>query len=168
LALAAATKFLGLYEAPIFPYTSLSNASMALELHEISAVTGQEYLQKNRISDLFAHDFVQAATRVNYAQNIDEIHGLEALVSIVASGAQSVVGGNWRIFHEMIVASGAKLLLHSSVTGIEQVKMSAGRVGWRVTMNGSSENFDGVVLASPYVPPSKTPNPKTPSPPSRV
>jgi prenylcysteine oxidase / farnesylcysteine lyase len=93
--------------------------------------------------------------QVNYAQNLDQIQALEALVCVYASNNQglSVVGGNWRIFSEMILASGAKLLLETRVNGIERVDYH-GKTKWRVYSNDNedeSELFDGVVLASPYV-----------------
>jgi len=68
----------------------------------------------------------------------------------------SVIGGNWRIFDEMIIASGAKLHLETSVNGIEKIEYH-GKTKWRVYSNDNedeSELFDGVVLASPYVSPS--------------
>ena len=92
--------------------------------------------------------------KVNYAQNLNEIQALEALVCVFAGSsiAFSVDGGNWRIFDEMIIASGANLLLNTPVTSIEKV-IQKGTVKWKVSSNDGEETiYDGVVLASPYVP----------------
>lgn len=87
---------------------------------------------------------------MNYAQNIDRIQALEALVSIFGIGAMRIVGGNWRIFNEMIIASGAKLHLNSPVFAIDKA-VRDGRTVWDVLSNEGTETFDTVVLASPYV-----------------
>jgi len=88
--------------------------------------------------------------QVNYAQNLDRIQALEALVSIYGSGAICVVGGNWRIFNEMIIASGAKLQLNSPVLALDK-SVRQGKTLWEVLSDKGIDTFDGVVLASPYV-----------------
>ena len=110
---------------------------------------------------LFKHlrgyqDPVFMLMKVNYAQNLNQIQALEALVCVFAGNSEglSIVGGNWRIFNEMIIASGAKLQLETRVNGVEQIERN-GKTKWRVYSNDDeeeSEVFDGVVLASPYVP----------------
>jgi hypothetical protein len=60
-----------------------------------------------------------------------------------------IAGGNWRIFHEMIAASRAKLYLNAPVLGIEEIDR-VGKISWNVLSNEGSDIFDGVVLASPY------------------
>jgi protoporphyrinogen oxidase len=62
----------------------------------------------------------------------------------------SVVGGNWKIFNEMIIASGAQVSLNNPVTSIERTERP-GRSTWRVTFKDGCQTFDGVVLATPYV-----------------
>jgi protoporphyrinogen oxidase len=62
----------------------------------------------------------------------------------------SVVGGNWQIFNEMIIASGAKLHLNTPVIGIEEVNRH-GKTAWRISSTAATKDFDGVVLAAPYV-----------------
>jgi prenylcysteine oxidase/farnesylcysteine lyase len=96
--LAAATigKFMQIYEAPIFPFRSLTEAAQDLGLVEATGVTGEQFLNANnvrfsgpltvfrpltrQISPLYAHDIVQASTRVNYASNLAQIHGLDTMV----------------------------------------------------------------------------------------
>lgn len=71
--------FLKMYEEPNFPFRDLSQTVYDLGLTEATGLTGSQYLKENRIDTSegsFATDIVQASTRVNYAQNIDNIHGL--------------------------------------------------------------------------------------------
>ncbi|KAL8966106.1 MAG: hypothetical protein Q9197_006175, partial [Variospora fuerteventurae] len=110
--------FLKMYNPPYFPFTSLSKTASDLDLLSATAVTGERYLQTNGISSHFAHDIIQASTRVNYAQNLDQIHGLESMVCMATDGAMSIEGGNWQIFASMIAASGAALHLNTSVTSV--------------------------------------------------
>ncbi|KAL8932772.1 MAG: hypothetical protein Q9211_006131, partial [Gyalolechia sp. 1 TL-2023] len=110
--------FLKMYRPPYFPFTSISETASELGLLRATAVTGQEFLEASGVSKHFAHDIIQASTRVNYAQNLNQIHGLETMVCMAIEGAMSVQGGNWQIFHNMILSSGATLLLNTSVTSM--------------------------------------------------
>jgi len=74
------SRFLKMYEAPYFPWSSLNQVVLDLELNKVVGVTGEQYLSENKIGDLFANEIIQASTRVNYAQNLPLIHGLEAMV----------------------------------------------------------------------------------------
>ncbi|KAB8659320.1 hypothetical protein FH972_026209 [Carpinus fangiana] len=109
-------QLLTMYDAPIFPFTSLSQAAYDVGLTAVTAATGAQYLRENEVGDLFSNEIVQAATRVNYAQNLNEIHGLEALVCLAADNAKSVVGGNWKIFAGM--AKSSTVLLDTEVHSI--------------------------------------------------
>lgn len=144
-------KFLAMYEAPLFPFASLSAVVEDSGLLEATTETGAQYLEKNGITGGFATDLIQASTRVNYGQNLGLIHGLETMVCMAAEGAVSVEGGNWRIFSGMVDASKAEVRLETKVTALRQ---EDGSKTWLVTSAGSSgvveEEYDTVVLASPY------------------
>lgn len=149
--------FLKLYEEPYFPFRSLSTRAFELDLAKITGVTGQQFLADNGISADFANDIVQAATRVNYASNLNGIHGLDTMVSVAPDGAMAVEGGNWRIFDHFIAASGAHLALNTSVTSIALgTKPDAQYPKYLInTKSGSGEEavgvaFDNVILATPY------------------
>ena len=90
--------------------------------------------------------------KVNYAQNLNQIQALEALVCVFASlsGALSVEGGNWQIFHEMIIASGAKLRLNTQVISIKKIEHKE-QTKWKISSDNDEDIFDGLVLAAPYV-----------------
>jgi prenylcysteine oxidase / farnesylcysteine lyase len=81
---------------------------------------------------------------------MNRIQALEALVCLSAGGAVSVVGGNWRIFNEMIIDSGAKLNLDTPVISIDKA-IRGGKILWGVSSAEGSRLYDGVVIASPFV-----------------
>jgi prenylcysteine oxidase/farnesylcysteine lyase len=147
-------KFLKLYEAPFFPFRSLSDRAVDLELVSSTAVTGEQLLAANNIAGAFANDIIQASTRVNYGQNLGLIHGLETMVCMAIEGAMQIEGGNWQIFSRMLNASTATVLLDTTVASIKKTK---GKYTLTSTPANSSATeikttelkFDTVVLAAP-------------------
>jgi prenylcysteine oxidase/farnesylcysteine lyase len=111
-------KFLKMYDPPIFPFEDLTQAVEELELLEYTSTTGASVLEEGGAGGAFARDVVQASTRVNYAQNLGQIHGLEGLVCMAIEGAVAVEGGNWQIFQEMVKRSGARAVFNTLVTDI--------------------------------------------------
>jgi len=56
---------------------------------------------------------------------MNQIHGLGAGVSMAASGAHSIQGGNWRIFKEMLDESKAGVYLNTTVSSsVPSMRMS--------------------------------------------
>ncbi|KAK5133034.1 hypothetical protein LTR08_008239 [Meristemomyces frigidus] len=169
--------FRKMYDAPVFPFASLTQAVEDVGLLSVVSATGEQYMLENGIKGDFGHDIVQASTRVNYAQNLKHIHGLEAMVCMAAEGAMSVEGGNWQIFYNMIAAAQATTLLGTQVTSMErkgdsytvsfhssaedsepsvQSALPAGKgdalpMGneTNITAAFSSQQFDAVILAAP-------------------
>ncbi|KAI1103737.1 prenylcysteine oxidase [Jackrogersella minutella] len=154
--------FLKLYEAPHFPFRSLSIKAFELGLIKITGSTGEQFLSGNQLNGPFAHDIVQASTRVNYASNLAYIHGLGTMVAMAPEGAKAVAGGNWQIFSNMVADSKAHIFLNSSVASITKEKSSAldsGPLRYRIdtTRPGTAIEaetypvaFDDIVLATPY------------------
>ena len=144
-------KFLAMYNAPLFPFKSLSDAVEAAGLLPAVGSTGEQFLEEHGISKAFANDLIQASTRVNYGQNLGLIHGLETMVCMAAQGAMSVEGGNWRIFEGMVKSSNADVRLKTAVT-----KLTRDDGEWIVTStkDGSpivtSESYDDVIVAGPW------------------
>ena len=60
--------FLRLYDAPLFPFPSLSAAAEAVGLLDATASPGQTFLSNNSVAEDFARDIIQASTRVNYGR----------------------------------------------------------------------------------------------------
>lgn len=149
-------KFLQMYDEPYFPFRSLSETAFELGLTEITATTGTQLLAENNIHPPYSTDIIQASTRVNYAQNLDQIHGLETMVCMAIQGQMSVKGGNWQIFQRMLNASGANLLLNTSVSEIllqddntYVIKAFSEPGSLLETPSIYHDTYDAVILAAP-------------------
>lgn len=150
LAESVVSKFLTMYQAPVFPFASLSRAVQDIGLQTITGVTGLQFLEANGITGRFAQELIQASTRVNYGQNLGLIHGVETMVCMSTDGAMSVQGGNWRIFHGMVNSSKVDLKLQTAVTALSRADDAQ---EWTVTYNSDGmirkEIYDAVILAGP-------------------
>ncbi|KAJ5290350.1 acetamidase [Penicillium atrosanguineum] len=148
-------KFLRLYEEPIFPFRSLSEATLALGLINATSSSGSAFLGANQVSELFSREIIQASTRVNYGQNLGLIHGLESMVCLATDGAVSIDGGNWLIFAGVLNASGADVRLNTTVTAVTRdgdgtVRINSHQSGDVDSEHSSSEDeFDEVIVAGP-------------------
>ena len=147
--------FTKMYEEPYFPFRSLSQTAFDLGLTAVTSITGSELLKQNGVGTLFATDIVQASTRVNYAQNLNQIHGLETTVCMATDGAVAVEGGNWQIFWGMLKAAGANLALNTSVVAINKLDNGTYRVGSKASSGKDYGNinydlYNSVVLAAPF------------------
>ncbi|KAK6509380.1 hypothetical protein TWF481_004129 [Arthrobotrys musiformis] len=149
--------FLKMYEAPVFPWKSLSTTAYELELLPATTNNGFQFLKSNNINPPFTTELIQASTRVNYASNLGHIHGLETMVAMSTDGAMAITGGNWRIFDKMVQTSKAGLHLETRVTKIERV---ANKHTWAVnalksTSDGPDsqsfeDEYDEVIIATPW------------------
>lgn len=150
-------KFLLMYGPPFFPFASIAKALHAIGLKAASNPS-ESFLEENKIYAPFSTDIIQASTRVNYAQNLNQIHALEAMVCMAAEGAMSVHGGNWQVFDRMLKSSNNNILLNTNVKAIsltedeesyaiESFSMSESGLGSNTAIN--TDTFDAVVIASP-------------------
>jgi prenylcysteine oxidase/farnesylcysteine lyase len=142
----AVGKFLTMYDEPVFPWKSLSDAVERVGLLETTGVTGDQYLKTNGIGERFAKEVIQASTRVNYASNLPYIHGLETMVCMATNGAKQIEGGNWQIFAHMLKASHADVHLNTTIARISKQQNGSYEV---TTSAGHTSVFDDVILASP-------------------
>jgi len=145
-------KFRKLYEQPFFPFRSLSDRALDLDLISVTSITGEQYLNANKIGAPFSTDIIQASTRVNYGQNLNVIHGLETMVCMAIDGAMQIEGGNWQIFAGMVNASDATIHLNTSVTGVKKSKGKyrvASTKETATSIQTTDDPFDTVVLAAP-------------------
>ncbi len=127
-----------------FPF-QLDGIVSRIGFDQLTNSTGAFFLAKKKISEDFANDIVEASTRVNYASNLNGIHGLETVVSMAAEKAVQVVGGNYQIFEGFIKHSGANLLLNTRVSKLRQLNGK-----WIVeTGSGQIDEFDQVIIAAP-------------------
>ncbi|KAL3426228.1 prenylcysteine oxidase [Phlyctema vagabunda] len=147
-------KFLKLYDAPFFPFRSLSDRALDLGLTAVTSMTGEQFLAANNIGAPFSTEIIQASTRVNYASNLGLIHGLETMVCMAIEGAMQIEGGNWKIFDSMLKASNATVHLNSTVTNISKqngkyVIKTSSPDATTGEVNTIEEPYDTVVLAAP-------------------
>lgn len=148
-------KFMNMYKAPYFPFRSLSETAQRLDLHRSTGLTGAQLLRENKIYAPFTADIIQAATRVNYGQNLGIIHGLETMVCLAVEGAMQIDGGNWQIFEHMALASNATILLDTAVSSIERGSArkyalnSKSLVPNPARRTTPTQEFDSIVLAAP-------------------
>ena len=132
-------KFITLYDPTSPSWSNVSDAASALGWSSLLAQTAAHYYDSQGISQLFSREIIEAATRVNYgqvslrllgmvqitfctsitflqpAQNLDRIHAIEGTVSMAATGASSVKGGNFQMFERFLAHSGAKVYLNTTV-----------------------------------------------------
>ncbi len=147
--------FMMMYEAPYFPFRSLSETAHDLGLTPVTSSTGEQFLAVNNIKPPFSTNIIQASTRVNYGQNLGLIHGLETMVCMATDGAMAIEGGNWQIFDGMLKAAGAHVHLDTKVTKVQRNDDNKYTVeSTRINTSSEaedpeSEEYDAVIIASP-------------------
>ncbi|CAI2183377.1 9495_t:CDS:2 [Funneliformis geosporum] len=136
------------------PFTSIDSESERLQLDEERKFNAQYYLSElKNINQLYLQHFVEPLTRVNYGQNLAEMHALGAFISLAPQGAKSIKGGNFQLFEKFIEHSGANLKLNTRITKVTRLPTPKGiknDVKYAVkASDGTSEIFDAIILASP-------------------
>ncbi|GAA6030143.1 hypothetical protein JCM8097_009283 [Rhodosporidiobolus ruineniae] len=152
------SSFINLYSSSFVSggaFSSLANFSVATNLHDAAASYADEYFTSRSVSPLFTSELISAATQVNYGSPVTRIHGVGALVSLAATGAVSIKGGNRRIFEEFVWRSGARLRLGQDAKVESLLKLDASkgkRAQWVVkTASGiGGGTYDAVILAAPF------------------
>ncbi|KIV96734.1 hypothetical protein PV10_00560 [Exophiala mesophila] len=150
---AAAATFSKFYEPPLFPFHSLQEVIEETGLIDYTSVTGTEALINAGVSEKFRREIVQASTRVNYASNLDAIHGLEALVCMAVEGATAVEGGNAQIFEAMAKVAADRVLLNTTVTDVvrdDKSNVFQLSIQNLTDLEMITQDFDTVVLAAPF------------------
>ncbi|CCM01254.1 uncharacterized protein FIBRA_03303 [Fibroporia radiculosa] len=124
--------------------------ALAETLHWLPYVarTAAEYFDTEGIDRRWTREMVDAATRVNYGQNVDAIHALEGMCSLAATGASSVKGGNFQIFEEFLKRSNASVYLNTAVLSLTYDEATG---TWLLSTFGSQDirKYRGVILAAP-------------------
>ncbi|TFK36786.1 Prenylcysteine lyase-domain-containing protein [Crucibulum laeve] len=141
-------KFLTLYALDAPRWDNISDLAFALDWSPFILNTTQRYLLKQGVSEKYINEVVEAATRVNYGQNVDEMHALEGACSMAATGAAAIKGGNYQIFEQFLKRSGANVLLNTTVESV--FPKSASSHLWTVRSGRGSVDYKAVILAAPY------------------
>ncbi|KZT42779.1 hypothetical protein SISSUDRAFT_846389 [Sistotremastrum suecicum HHB10207 ss-3] len=140
--------FVELYTNNPPKWRNISEVSLQLDFTKFTVNTTSNYMEASEISRLWTHEVIEAATRVNYGQNADDITALGGTVSMAASGASSVKGGNFQIFENFVSRSGANLFLNTPVTSVKKLKSNPPE--WQVsTASGESKIYNTVIIATP-------------------
>ncbi|KAK8845403.1 hypothetical protein IAR55_006116 [Kwoniella newhampshirensis] len=123
---------------------------------EFTTRTGEDWAKNVvKVSDRWMGEIMEGGTRVNYATDLNLIHALGAGVSLAASGASQVQGGNWQIFQNMLDDSKAKMHLGTEVVDIISSSKSDGNaprfhIKTNRTELNDDEPFDVVFFAAPW------------------
>lgn len=106
-------------------FASIGNFSAATELNNAASLVASDFFSQAGVSDLFTNELTSAATQVNYGAPVTRLHGVGALVSLAATGAVSVRGGNRQIFEHFVGRSGARLRLGENARVEEVLKLDS-------------------------------------------
>jgi prenylcysteine oxidase/farnesylcysteine lyase len=128
-----------------------------LGVRQLLETFGEEWAQENRIGERYVREIMEASTRVNYGQNLRDMHAFGTAVSLIPAGGSvqtyGIEGGNQRIFEEFAKRSRAAVHLDCAVTSIaKHVDDETGCVTFSVAdRQGDTREFDVVVVAAPLV-----------------
>lgn len=136
-----------------FPWHSVYGLVHSLGLQNPSTASARNYLMTQKVSAAFVDEVVQGVTRANYAQHVEQIHALAAMVSMAATNALRLEGGNAQVFEQMLAASGATIRagIEGQVTGLMRMQ-GASSQWWVGTRDGHGSVYDAVVIATPWQP----------------
>ncbi|KAF9479736.1 FAD/NAD(P)-binding domain-containing protein [Pholiota conissans] len=137
-----------LYSSASPKWDNITNLSTHLGWTENLNSTTAEYLAKQGVSEKYTNEVVEAATRVNYGQNVRSLHALEGAVSMAGTGANGIAGGNFQLFEQFLNRSGANVYLNTPVSSIAQ-KSSTSHL-WSVKSARGTLNYKAVILAAPF------------------
>ncbi|KAG8959873.1 hypothetical protein FRC03_007347 [Tulasnella sp. 419] len=131
-------------------WRSVEELSEMLGFSDIHDRTADKWYDSKNINPKFTRELIEGATRVNYCQDIDQIHGLGGAVSMAANGASQVEGGNFQIFEGFLKHSDAQVHLGSTITSLTKTTVGD-RTKWH--LDGSHEaarhGYDHVILTAP-------------------
>ncbi|KAF8203830.1 Prenylcysteine lyase-domain-containing protein [Pholiota molesta] len=141
-------QILVLYTAVSPKWDNITDLSARLGWTEIVNSTTADYLAKQGVSEKYVNEVVEAATRVNYGQNVDSLHALEGACAMAGTGANGIKGGNFQMFEQFLNRSGADVYLTTPVSSITP-KSSTSRL-WSVKSARGTVDYKAVILAAPF------------------
>ncbi|GLB36511.1 putative prenylcysteine lyase [Lyophyllum shimeji] len=144
----AVKKFLNLYTAEAPKWNDVAELAASLDFLEMVQNATADYFRKGGVSNKFASEMIEAATRVNYGQNIDDIHAVGGACSMAATGARGIEGGNFQVFEQFMNRSGANVHLKTAVTSISEVSSPSRH--WTIKTSLGSIDYKAVILAAPF------------------
>jgi prenylcysteine oxidase/farnesylcysteine lyase len=109
-------RMLGIYRPDSPKWDNISSLAETFGLSKVVNSTAVDFFASQGVSETYIFEVIQAATRVNYGQNTDEINGLTGALSMASSGASDIEGGNYQIFEQFVNRSGATIYLNTKVS----------------------------------------------------
>jgi len=135
-------------------WDSVEELSAALNFTSLTAQDSASFLASHGVGDAYAYEVVESSTRVNYGQNLDEIHALEGLVCMSADKAKSIKGGNFQVFENFVRESKASIHLNTRVTTLDSKLMGKWLLSASKQANGEESTvageYNAVILAAPF------------------
>lgn len=135
------------------PFDTVQEAMGDLGLLPLVSGNAPDYLDQVNVSREFQEEILRPCVRAKLGQDLEEVHGLSALIAAGSSSTATVVGGNSRLIERLIKLSGAHLSLSSEVIAIGRGEERRYRLTIRHSSEGSEEieyvEYDSVVLAAP-------------------
>ncbi|KIP03332.1 hypothetical protein PHLGIDRAFT_77794 [Phlebiopsis gigantea 11061_1 CR5-6] len=132
------------------PWSNITALTYQLEWTDVVSQSTMDYFDSQGIDSRWTREMIEAATRVNYGQNIDQIHALEGMCSLAATGASQIKGGNWKIFEQFVKRSQANVFLNTTVKSIAE---QDGKYFLRAQSKGPhfmERNYNAVIIAAPF------------------
>jgi prenylcysteine oxidase/farnesylcysteine lyase len=146
--------YLSLYST-VTQWDNVESVSSALNFTGFVAQDSATYLASQGVGEAFAFEIVEASTRVNYGQNLDEIHALEGMCSMAANGVKKIKKGNYNVFKRFLKVSRANVHLNTLVTGLHSTPEGRWALRTKVVADSAEEvtppeTYESVILAAPY------------------
>ncbi|PPQ71842.1 hypothetical protein CVT25_006360 [Psilocybe cyanescens] len=141
-------RFLVFYSPDTPKWDSITTLASTLGWTALTNQTTAEYLIAQGVSEKYTNEVVEAATRVNYGQNVDYIHALEGACAMAGTGASGIVGGNFQVFEKFLNYSGANVHLNTSVSSI--LPSSSSSQLWSVKSGRGIVHYQAVIVAAPF------------------
>ncbi|KAG6866235.1 hypothetical protein C0991_006822 [Blastosporella zonata] len=145
---AAVEKYVTIYSPDAPKWDNIADLSFALGYSDMVKDTAASFFLKSGVSRRFAFDLIEGATRVNYGQNLDNIHGLGGTLSLATDDARGIEGGNFQIFEQFLKRSGATVHLNTHVNKIAAASPPSS--GWDVQTTLGTKQYQAVILAAPF------------------
>ncbi|KAG6919572.1 hypothetical protein DXG01_004235 [Tephrocybe rancida] len=145
---AAVEKYLTIYSPEAPQWDNISDLSLALGYSDMVNVTAASFFAQSGVARRFAFELIEGATRVNYGQNLDNIHGVGGTLSLATDGAKGIEGGNFQVFEQFLKRSGADIHLNTHVTEISEAPSPSS--GWDVKSTLGTKQYKAVILAAPF------------------
>ncbi|RDB28429.1 Farnesylcysteine lyase [Hypsizygus marmoreus] len=140
--------FLTLYSSATPKWDNIADLAATLGWSDLVSNTTADFFTQRGVSKKFTYEVIEAATRVNYGQNVDAIQALEGACSLATTGARGIEGGNYQLFERFLNHSGANVHLNTKVVSVTEASSSSHH--WAVKTSAGTVEYKAVILAAPF------------------